>query len=201
MKPKEFEYFVEGFKKLPGVSKKSAEKICDFILRQDDKFAKDLSSRIIDLKFNVNFCSICNNLTNNQIHCEICNDSSRYNNKLCIVSDFNDLIKIENLEIYNGLYFNLKMEIDSKKKNIDDLDSSLKKIIDIIEKKDIKEILIATNMTINGEFTAFYISSYIKKIFNNIEIYRLATGLPFNSSIDYIDSESLTSAIKNKIKF
>ena len=56
-------------------------------------------------------------------------------------------------------------------------------------------------MTINGEFTAFYISSCLKKLFKDIEIFRLATGLPFNSSIDYIDSESLTSAIKNKIKF
>ena len=56
-------------------------------------------------------------------------------------------------------------------------------------------------MTINGEFTAFYISSYLKKLFKDIEIIRLATGLPYNSSIDYIDSESLTSANKNKIKF
>ncbi len=199
MRPKEFEYSVEALKCLPGISKKSAENISNFILNQDNKFVKDLTSILIDLKYKVKFCNICNNLTSGNVNCDICNEISRDLSKLCIVSNFNDLIKIDSLGSYDGLYFNLGKEIDSKKKNVNDFDEMIERIEKLVIKNNINSILMATNMTINGEFTAFYISSYLKKTFKNIKIYRLATGLPMNSSIDYIDNESLNFAIKNKI--
>ncbi len=199
MKPKEFEYFVEALKSLPSISTKSANKIAYFFLENDEKFYNTFLDRLVSLKSNIKFCMNCNNLTSNSLYCEICNSSSRDSKKLCIVSYLEDLEKIEQSNSFSGLYFVLNSEINHK-----DLSSvkklNFEKLETMINKFHTKEILICTNMTINGELTSSYIKNFIKEKKYNIELYRLAMGIPMNASIEYIDWESLKHSIENKKK-
>lgn len=199
MKPKEFEYFVEALKSLPSISTKSANKIAYFFLENDENFYNTFLDRLVSLKSNIKFCLNCNNLTSNSLYCEICNSDSRDTKKLCIVSYLEDLEKIEQSNSFSGLYFVLNSEINHK-----DLNSAKKinfeKLETMINKFHIKEILICTNMTINGELTSSYLKNFIKEKKYNIELYRLAMGIPMNASIEYIDWESLKQSIENKKK-
>lgn len=199
MKPKDFEYFVEALKSLPSISTKSANKIAYFFLQKDEKFFNDFISRIISLKENVKFCIHCNNLTIDSLMCDICKQQNRDQNKVCIVSSCEDLEKIESSNSFFGLYYILNAEINHKdlstSKNID-----LNKLEKMINHFHVNEILIATNMTMNGELTSNFIQKSLKSKNYNIDFYRLALGIPMNASIDYIDWESLKYSIENKKK-
>lgn len=199
MKPREFEFLVDALKSLPSISTKNADRIAHFILNSDNKFYNDFIERIINARNKIKFCIYCNNLTSDSFTCEICKNDERHNRKLCIVTSVDDLYKIESSNSFFGTYFVLKRELDYKnKKSIDELDLEL--LEKTINTFNINEILIATNMTTNGELTCSYIKKYLDEKKYNLEFYRLAMGIPFNSSIDYIDWESLKYSIKNKIK-
>lgn len=199
MKPREFEFLVDALKSLPSISTKNADRIAHFILNSDSDFYNKFIDRIIDARNKIKFCSHCNNLTSNSFTCEICKNVERHNKKLCIVVSVDDLYKIESSNSFFGTYFVLKKELDYKnKKSVNEIDMSLlEKTINFF---NVNEILIATNMTTNGELTSSYIKKYLIDKKYNLEFYRLAMGIPFNSSIDYIDWESLKYSIKNKIK-
>lgn len=186
MKPKDFEFLVDALKSLPTISQKNANKIAYFLLSVDNKFFNDFIERILNFKKNIRYCELCNNLVTNNLICDICKSESREQKKLCIVSFHEDFEKIENSNSFHGKYFILNCEINQKdlttSKNID-----LEKLEKIINYFEIDEILIATNMTANGEITGNYIKKFILDKKFNIEIFRLALGIPINSSIDYID--------------
>lgn len=199
MKPREFEFLVDALKSLPSISTKNADKIAHFILNSDQEFYNQFIERIVNAKNKIKFCMYCNNLTSNSFTCEICKNTERHNKSLCIVTSVDDLYKIESSNSFFGTYFVLKNELDYKnKKSVELLDLSL--LEKTINEFKIKEILIATNMTTNGELTSSYIRKYLFEKKYDLEFYRLAMGIPFNSSIDYIDWESLKYSIKNKIK-
>lgn len=199
MKPREFEFLIDALKSLPSISTKNADRIAHFILNCDKKFYNDFIERIINARNKIKFCIYCNNLTSDSFTCEICKNDERHNRKLCIVTSVDDLYKIESSNSFFGTYFVLKKELDYKnKKSIDELNLEL--LEKTINTFNINEILIATNMTTNGELTCSYIKKYLNEKKYNLEFYRLAMGIPFNSSIDYIDWESLKYSIKNKIK-
>lgn len=199
MKPREFEFLVDALKALPSISSKSADRIAHFLLNSDDDFYNKFIERIITAKNKIKFCIHCNNLTSESFTCEICKNIDRHNRKICIVTSVDDLYKIESSNSFFGTYFVLKNELDYKnKKSIDFLDMSLlEKTINMFK---VNEVLIATNMTTNGELTSSYIKNYLQDKKYNLDFYRLAMGIPFNSSIDYIDWESLKYSIKNKVK-
>lgn len=186
MRPKEFEYFVEALKSLPSISTKNANKIAYFFLENDDSFYNSFLNRLTSLKTTIKFCNNCNNLTTDSIYCDICNTESRDKEKLCIVSYLEDLEKIEQSNSFSGLYYVLNSEINHK-----DLKTSkkinLEKLESMVLKYHIKEVLICTNMTINGEVTCSYIKNFLKEKKFNVEIFRLALGIPMNASIEYID--------------
>lgn len=200
MKQKEFEFFVEALKSLPSISNKSAKKIAYFFLEKDEQYCNEFINRLMSFKTQMKFCVYCNNLTNNSIYCDICNhQDSRDNNKLCIVSTIEDLDKIEESQSFAGLYYVLGTEINAK-----DLQTSkkidLNKLDKMINHFHINEVLLATNMTINGEITASYIKKFLIDQKYNMDIYRLSLGIPLNASIDYVDWESLKYSIQNKKK-
>ncbi|MEF9984911.1 MAG: toprim domain-containing protein [Malacoplasma sp.] len=199
MKIKEFEYLVDVLKSLPSISTKIAERIAYFLINSDDEFYNKFIERIVDSRMKIKLCKYCKNFTSDNFICDICSNVERRNHNLCIVSSVEDLYKIENLNIFFGTYYVLHGEINYKKNetiNYINFDN----IFSLIEEFGIKEILMATNMTMNGDITATYIKKMICEKINGISIYRLAIGLPMNSSIEYVDWESLTFSIKNKIK-
>lgn len=199
MKPKEFEYLVDALKALPSISTKNADKIAHYILNMDEQFYQTFINRILDAKANIKLCMYCNNLTSNSYICEICKNTDRRNKQLCIVTNVDDIYKIEKSESFFGTYFVIQNELDYKNKDsVKKIDVT--KLEETINKFNINEILLATNMTPNGELTATYIKNYLLSKKLNIEFYRLAMGIPMNASLDYIDWESLKYSIKNKTK-
>ncbi|MBP5256751.1 MAG: recombination protein RecR [Mycoplasma sp.] len=195
----EFNQLIQSLKSFPGISQKQAEKICYFLINQKDEFMDDLSNQIRKLRQSLHYCKECQNISLNEI-CNICSNDLREQNKLCIVSESEDLQKIEDTNTYSGLYFVLHDEINVKKNN--GLNKEVvKKLMEQLKKKKFNEIIFATNWTPNGEATAFFLKNIIKEILPNATFYRLAVGLPINSVLNYADNETLSQAIKNKTKY
>lgn len=200
MSYREIDLLIDAFSSMPGISKKGAEKILSFILKQEKQYTSEFISRLVNLRDNITTCSICNNISQMNLKCSICNDSTRDRTTLVIVNDFTDIQKIEKSNTHNGLYFVFGSEINLKKRDTSKIDEIYLKLNEMIKQNNFSSILIAFDLTIQGELTANYLSGLIKKDFNDINIYRLATGMPLNSSLDYIDVDSLKQSIINKTK-
>lgn len=195
----EFNELIQSLKSFPGISQKHAEKICYFLINQKDEFMDELSNQIKKIRLSLHYCKECQNISSNEI-CNICSNDLREQNKLCIVSESEDLQKIENTNTYSGLYFVLHDEINVRKNN--SLNKEVvKKLIEQLKRKKFTEIIFATNWTPNGEATSFFLKNIIKEILPNATFYRLAVGLPINSALNYADNETLSQAIKNKTKY
>ena len=195
----EFNELIQSLKSFPGISQKHAEKICYFLINQKDEFMDELSNQIKKIRLSLHYCKECQNISFNEI-CNICSNDLREQNKLCIVSESEDLQKIENTNTYSGLYFVLHDEINVRKNN--GLNKEVvKKLMEQLKRRKFTEIIFATNWTPNGEATAFFLKNIIKEILPNATFYRLAVGLPINSALNYADNETLSQAIKNKTKY
>ena len=198
MKPKEFEYLVDAIKSLPGVGAKAAERIAYFLIHQDDQYVKTFCDRITNAKAKIKYCKQCGNFAIDDL-CPICANNDRDNTKLCIVNTIDELNKIESTGCFDGIYFVLNDEINVRTKT--NLDSEIiKKLLAYCTNKQFKEIIIATNFTINGEATNMYLNKLIKQILPTCATYKLAIGLPVNSALDYADEYTLKYALKNKTK-
>lgn len=194
----EFDYLIDALKSLPGVGKKQAERIAHFLIKKDDQYIREFVDRITHAKQKIKICSICNNYCMGEI-CDICSNPDRDETKLCIVSSQEDLQKVESTNSYSGRYYILNGELDVKNKTVLN-QLVVQKMMEILKKGKAKEVIIATNWTVNGEATA----AFIKKIINTVcdaEVYRIALGLPINSALDYADNLTLKYAIKNKTKY
>ena len=186
----------DSFNKLPSVGRKSAERLAYSIIDMDINDVKEFSNALLNLKENVHFCPVCGNITEDDV-CYICKDNDRDQSTLMVVSYPKDLHAFENSEGYNGLYHVLNGVISvSKGKGIEDLnvDSLLKRL----EKGTIKEVIIATNPTIEGEATGIYLSKIIAPYVENVT--RLAYGLQMGGNLDYTDSLTLSKAIEGRRK-
>lgn len=198
MKPKEFEYLVDAIKSLPSVGSKAAERIAYHLIHAEQSYVDEFIKRISNAKNSIKFCKQCGNFAIDDL-CPICSNPERDNNKLCIVNSIDELNKIESTGCFNGIYFVLNDEINVKaKKKIDS--EIIKKLMNYCANKDFKEIIIATNLTINGEATNIYLNKLLKDILPACTTYKLAIGLPVNSALDYADENTLKYAIKNKTK-
>lgn len=186
----------ESLAKLPSVGKKSAERMAFAMLEMDEEDLNEFSEAIKDLKNKIHFCPICGNITEDD-KCYICKDESRDTSTILVVSSPKDVIAFENAEGYHGLYHVLGGTISlSKGKGIEDLNiSSLLKRID---ENDIKEIIIATNPTVDGETTALYLAKLLES--KNVNVTRLAYGLPMGGNLDYADALTLAKAIEGRRK-
>ena len=186
----------ESLAKLPSVGKKSAERMAFAMLEMDEEDLNEFSEAIKDLKNKIHFCPICGNITEDD-KCYICEDESRDTSIILVVSSPKDVIAFENAEGYHGLYHVLGGTISlSKGKGIEDLNiSSLLKRID---DNDIKEIIIATNPTVDGETTALYLAKLLES--KNINVTRLAYGLPMGGNLDYAAALTLAKAIEGRRK-
>ena len=186
----------ESLAKLPSVGKKSAERMAFAMLDMEEEDLNEFSEAIKDLKAKIHFCPICGHITESDI-CDICADEGRDKSTLMVVSSPKDVIAFENAEGYHGLYHVLGGTISiSKGKGIDDLniDSLLKRV----DSGAIKEIIIATNPTVDGETTALYLAKLLEN--KNINVTRLAYGLPMGGNLDYADALTLTKAIEGRRK-
>ena len=186
----------ESLAKLPSVGKRSAERMAYAMLNMDDDDLAEFSDAIKNLKQSIHVCPICGFLTEEE-NCVICDDQDRDQSVLMVVSYPKDVIAFENAESYRGLYHVLNGAISiSKGASIEDL--NINSLMDRIEKGNFKEVIIATNPTIEGETTALYLA---KLISGKVEtVTRLAYGLQMGGNLDYTDSLTLSKAVEGRRK-
>lgn len=196
MYPKSLKDLMEDFSRLPGVGEKTAERFVLFLATQQEKekilqFSESLKSMTEKIKK----CQICHMLTEDDV-CSICKDTNRDERTLMVVSDSKDVFAFEKMRTYFGKYHILEGLIDfSRGVGPEDL-----KIDSLLERvKDIKEIIIATNGTVEGELTAKYIKTLLADY--QIEVTRLAYGLPVGSDLKYADEQTLHKAVENRQKY
>ena len=186
----------ESLAKLPSVGKRSAERMAYAMLNMDDDDLAEFSDAIISLKKSIHVCPICGFLTDEE-NCVICNDKDREQDTLMIVSYPKDVIAFENAESYRGQYHVLNGVISlSKGGTLEDL--NLDSLTDRINNGSFKEVIIATNPTIEGETTALYIAKLIGDKVPTIT--RLAYGLQMGGNLDYTDSLTLSKAVEGRRK-
>ena len=186
----------ESLAKLPSVGKRSAERMAYAMLNMEDDDLAEFSDAIKNLKQSIHVCPICGFLTEGE-NCVICDDQDRDQSVLMVVSYPKDVIAFENAESYRGLYHVLNGAISiSKGASIEDL--NINSLMDRIEKGNFKEVIIATNPTIEGETTALYLA---KLISGKVEqVTRLAYGLQMGGNLDYTDSLTLSKAVEGRRK-
>ena len=186
----------ESLAKLPSVGKKSAERMSFAMLEMDDDDLLEFSEAVKELKTKIHLCPICGNITEDE-KCYICEDDKRDSSIVMVVSSPKDVIAFENSKEYNGLYHVLGGTISlSKGKSIDDL--NIASLLKRIDEGNIKEVIIATNPNVDGETTALYIAKLLEH--KNVNVTRLAYGLPMGGNLDYADSLTLAKAIEGRRK-
>ena len=186
----------ESLAKLPSIGKRSAERMAFAMLEMDEEDLNEFSDAIRELKSKIHLCPICGNITEDD-KCSICADESRDQTTLMVVSSPKDVMAFENAEEYHGLYHVLGGTISlSKGKGIDDL--NIPSLLDRVDEGNIKEIIIATNPTVDGETTALYLAKLLEN--KNVNVTRLAYGLPMGGNLDYADALTLAKAIEGRRK-
>lgn len=195
-KLKALERLEESLAKLPGVGKKSAERMAYSMLNFSDEDLLEISESIKELKNNIRFCKTCG-MISEEDECEICQDRERDESVIMVVSYPKDVIAIEKSGTYNGKYHVLNGEISlSKGINIDNL--NLPSLYERLSSNVVREIILATNPTIDGETTALYLAKALEK--HNINITRLAYGLQMGGNLEYVDPLTLSKALEGRHK-
>ena len=194
MYPKLIENLIERLTKLPGIGRRSAERIVYWMLAQESKDVKALAQGIQQLKEGLRFCKQCNHLSEQEL-CLVCADSNRDRKIICIVESPKDLLAIERTSSYRGIYYVLLGNISpSEGRGPDDL--KLSKLIARIKDEGIAEVVIATDPDAEGEMTAIYLARELKKL--GARISRIGLGIPVGSAVEYADISTLTMSMNSR---
>lgn len=193
---KSIENLIDAFHKLPGVGLKSAERMAYSVLKMGSEDVNDFAKSLLDVKNNIHHCKKCRNYTENE-YCEYCEDENRDKQTIIVVSNALDINGFEKIGTYKGLYHVLGGTLSAMNGvGIEDLNiSSLMKRID---DDQVKEIILATNPTIDGETTALYLAKLLEN--KNVNVSRLAYGLPMGGHLEYADSLTLSKALEGRKK-
>ena len=193
--PKYIEELIESLTKFPGIGRKGAERIAYFIVKSEKSFSKNLIDTLTDVNDKLDICPISGMIILKGEESAF-SDKNRNSEFLCVVENMEDAIKIENTNSFDGSYHVLGGSI-SPLDGIGPSDLSFDKLIDRINDKT-KEVIIATNPSTSGNATALYLEKILKD--KDIEISRLAVGLPVGSNLEYIDDKTISTAISGRIK-
>lgn len=184
---------IEEFEKLPGIGHKTACRLAFHILNQPKDVAKSFSDAILTAKDKIHFCNVCGNLTDEEL-CPICRNEKRDKSIICVVSDVKDLIAMEKTHDFKGLYHILHGAI-SPINGIGPEDIKIKELIARLN-ENVTEVILATNLNVEGEATAMYISRLIKPL--GIKVTRIAHGIPVGGDLEYTDEVTLTMALEGR---
>ena len=190
---KKMSRLIEQLSALPGIGGKSAQRLAFHIIHMPKEQVEELSSAILDAKQNVRYCKECFTLTDEEI-CPICSDSSRNHKVIMVVENTRDLAAYEKTQKYDGVYHVLHGAI-SPMLGIGPGDIKLKELMQRLQ-KDVDEVIIATNSSLEGETTAMYISKLIKP--TGIKVTRIASGVPVGGDLEYIDEVTLLRALEGR---
>lgn len=185
---------IDLLKSLPGVGPRMAERLAYFIIKNPPEFSQNIAESIINMRNSIGYCDTCKNFTESKV-CEICSDPSRSGENICVVEDVQDLLAIEKTRCFTGTYHVLHGSL-SPLDGIGPEDLTILSLIERIKGGRTKEIIIATNLTVEGEATAAYIFQLIRSF--NIMVTRIAQGVPRGSDLEYVDGGTLKRAFEGR---
>lgn len=181
----------ECFESLPSIGRKSAQRLAYAVLKMPYEKAENFAKSIMEAKKNIHYCKRCYNFTDKE-YCDICSNKSRNQSIICVVEDPKDIKAIERTQEYDGLYHVLHGTI-SPLNGIGPDDIFIKELMGRVKAEKTKEIIMATNPTVEGEATAMYISKLLKLL--EIKVTRLAYGVPVGASLEFADEVTLSRAL------
>jgi len=194
--PEPIAKLVEAFSRLPGVGPKTASRLTFYLLRAPDEQSSSLADALRDLKQKITFCSVCHNITTNELDpCAICGDTSRDAKVVAVVEEPLDVLALERTGSYNGKYHVLHGAI-SPVNGIGPDDLKIKELVARVDQGEILEIIIATNPGLEGDATAMFIQRELSG--KGVRLTRLARGLPVGGDLEYVDAVTLTRALQGR---
>ena len=193
--PPALENLVEQFARLPGIGRKSAQRLAFFVLDQSDEDANAFAHAIVAAKSSISCCPVCQNLTEGDGPCPLCRSSKRDSAVICVVADPKDVIAIERGREYNGLYHVLHGVL-SPMNHVGPDDLHIKQLLERVASGAVEEVIMATNPDTEGEATAMYLSRLLKPF--GVKTTRLAYGIPVGSHLEYADDATLMRALEGR---
>jgi recombination protein RecR len=192
--PKVVEDLTNSFEKLPGIGRRSAQRLAFYLLRVPQRDLDGFASSLTNLKKMTKICTICHNLTD-QEQCSICGDPGRDATQVCVVESFQDVLAIEKSASYKGVYHVLHGSI-SPLNNIGPDELYIDTLVQRVKRGEIKEVILATNTSLEGEATALYINQALEGL--DTQISRIGRGLPTGVEIEYADDQTLMQALMTR---
>ena len=177
---------------LPGVGKKSAQRMALYLLDRNKDGASILANTMLDAIEHIVRCSRCRMLTSNNL-CKVCSDSSRENTSICVVESPSDVLAIESTGGYRGKYFVLLGRL-SPIEGVSPEDLGINDLLQLIKVENIEEVILATSSTVEGDATAIYIKDHIK----DIKVSRISYGIPIGGELEYVDGNTIARAIQGR---
>lgn len=184
----------EQFASLPGIGRKTAQRLAFYMLTLTREQAEEFANAILDAHEKIKYCAVCKNYTDQEV-CDICSDETRDASTICVVEDAKDVAAFERTREYRGLYHVLGGLI-SPMDGIGPEQIFIKELLARVQSGGVKEVILATNPTVEGEATAMYIGKLLKPF--DVTVSRLAYGIPVGSDLEYADEVTLYKALENR---
>ena len=195
--PEAFLQLLECFKHLPGIGAKSAERLVYHVLNMKDEYVEEFAEALMNLKENIHFCEKCGHLSDEEI-CSICSDDTRNQSMVMVVEKPQDVYAMEKIKEYRGLYHVLNGVV-SMMDGVGIEDLNIKPLLKRLDEGNVKEVIVATNLTREGETTALYLARLLQDY--DVQVTRIARGLPIGGNIDYADELTLIKSLEGRTKF
>ena len=185
---------INEFKRLPGIGQKSAQRLAFHVLRTGREDAERLAQSILDVKDKLGLCSVCNNIADSEL-CQFCRDPNRDATVVCVVEEPHNIVGIETTRMFQGRYHVLHGAL-SPLRGIGPESLKIKGLVERIGQGEIKELIVATNPTVEGEATAVYLARLLKPL--GVKVSRIAMGIPVGSDIEFADEVTISKAMEGR---
>ena len=185
---------IQEFKRLPGIGQKSAQRLAFHVLRADRSEAERLAQALLDVKDKLGLCAVCNNISDAEL-CPYCRDPQRDRSQICVVEEPHNIVPIETTRTYTGLYHVLHGAI-SPLRGIGPERLKIKSLLTRLESGEVREVILATNPTVEGEATAAYLSRLLKPL--GLRVTRIAMGIPVGSDLEFADEVTMSKSLENR---
>lgn len=190
--PIAIEKLIEEFAKLPGIGKKTAQRLTLYVLNLPQDEVREFAKSLVIARDTIKPCSVCGNFTDKEI-CSICSNPNRDKSTICVVEEAKDIVFFERVKEYNGVYHVLHGTISPLLgKGPDDI--NLKSLVE--RTQGVKEVIVATNPNVQGEATAMYISKILKPL--GVKVTRIAHGVPVGGDLEYVDEVTILKALEGR---
>ncbi len=194
--PEPIQKLINAFERLPGIGPKTASRLAFYLLRAPEETAQELSDALDDLKSRIAFCEECFNITEaGRTRCEICEDARRDGGVICVVEEALDVLALERTGAYQGRYHVLHGVL-SPIEGIGPDDIKIRPLLERVRRGDVREVILATNPSMEGDATALYLQGQLKP--SGVHVTRLARGLPVGGDLEYADQSTLLKALSGR---